>query len=506
MKIAAYVQSKQGKPLEPMHSYPRVRRFLKEKKARIVSHKPFVIRLTYDITNPITETYHLGQDTGRTNIGIAVIQNDGEIAYSAHVKTCNKDVPKHMEERAIHRRASRSGERKVRQRLAIKHNTTFPEGNIRERLLPKCDTSIKNKYIKNTESKFANRKRPQGWLTPTARHLLNTHIRSIEEACKLLPVEDITIEITRWDFARMENPGIKNWEYAKGKLFGFDSVEDAVSARQEGKCLLCGNPIKAYHHVIPKHCGGNNSIDNLCGLCEECHAKVHTDASVQETLKNKQKGVLKKYHALSVINQIMPYLLDELVKHFPDKTIYVTTGKETCALRKSLCLPDTHWIDAWCIATTRMNVDEVLPSTVYAVEQMQPYQIQQFRRNNRAIIHSERERTYKLGKTVIAKNRHTRFEQPTDSLEEWFKKTVASLGIQEAEKLRSQLQVTKSTRHYNTLGRVLPGAVFLHQSKRYVMSGQHSGGRYYRAVGCDTQNFPAKDCHILQQNRGLVYL
>ena len=55
MKIAAYVKSIDGKPLEPMHSYPRVKRFLNNGKAVIVSHKPFVIQLTYELQNPITQ-------------------------------------------------------------------------------------------------------------------------------------------------------------------------------------------------------------------------------------------------------------------------------------------------------------------------------------------------------------------------------------------------------------------------------------------------------------------
>lgn len=507
MKIAAYVRSIDGKPLDPMHSYPRVKRFIKEGKAVIISHKPFVIQLTYEIEDVKTGRHILGDDTGRTNTGTAVINLSGDIAYAAHVETCNKNVPDHMKERATHRSASRSGERKVRQRRAVKNGTTFKDGITRERTLPKCDKPITNKYITNSEARFANRSRTIGWLTPTARHLLETHLKSIEMACDLLPITDIVIEITKWDFAKMQNPGIKNWAYQKGRLFCYNSVNDAVSDRQNGKCLICSKKhIDNYHHIIPRHLGGSDSIDNLAGLCESCHAKVHTDADFKAKLKTKQEGMLKKFHALSVMNQIMPFLLEELVKRYPDKDIYVTTGFETAQLRNKLGLPKTHVIDAWCIAASIIDIDNIEPNTITEVARLQPYEVKQFRRNNRAIINNQRERTYKYNGKVVAKNRKKRFEQESDSLEDWFNKQVALYGVKAAEKMRSQLKVTKSTRYYNTPGRIMPGAAFLYEGKRYVLSGQHCNGAYYRAVGCGKQDFPSKKCTIIQRNSGLAYI
>ena len=507
MKIAAYVKSLDGKPLEPMHSYPRVKRFLNDGKAVIVSHKPFVIKLTYELQNPAVQLKHTGCDTGRTNLGVETINHNGDIAYSAHVETSNKDVPKHMADRANHRHASRRGERKVRQRRSIANGTAFKGEDSRERILPKYEEPIVNHYIINSEARFANRKRPTGWLTPTARHLLHTILKAIDLNCDLLPVGDITVEVTKWDFAKMQNPGIKNWEYQKGKLFNYASVEDAVYDRQECKCLICGKEhIDHYHHVIPRHLGGSESIDNRAGLCEECHNKVHTHADFKALLKTKQEGLLKQFHALSIMNQIMPFLLEELVKRYPDKDIYVTSGFETAKLRNKLGLPKDHVIDALCIAASRIDTDNIDPSIVESVAKLHPFEIKQFRRQNRAIINNQRERTYKVGKAVVAKNRHKRLEQNDNSLEEWFNKVVALYGIKKAEKMRSQLNVTKSTRYYNTKGRIMPGTIFLHNGKRYVMSGQANNGMYYRAVGYGKQNFQSKQCIILQKNSGFAYL
>ena len=504
MKVVAYVHSKNGQTLSPMYSYPRVRRFLKENKATIIRRKPFTIQLTYDIENPVLPTMHLGQDPGRTNFGVTVIHNDGSVDYSAHVETSNKDVTKHMADRKINRMTSRRGERKRRQRRAIKNNTTF-KGNIsKERVLPKCEEPIVNNYIINTESKFANRKRPEGWLTPTARHLLHTLIRSIKEAESCVPISDITIELSKWDFEKLKNPNIKNWQYGKGELWGFDSVDDAVDARQEHKCLMCGGPIERHHHVKPVHEGGSNNINNKCGLCDACHAKVHTDEKFKKQLIEKQEGFVKQFAALSVMNQVMPYYLDYLTEHY--ENVYITSGRDTAKLRKQLNLPKTHCIDAWCIAASRIDVSEMKEETIKDIVELKEYEIKQFRRQNRANINNQRERTYKLDGKIVAKNRKARFEQKGDSLETWFNNQVVLYGLKAAEIMRSQLIVTKSTRYYNTPGRIMPGAIFLYKNKRYVLTGQLANGAYYRAVGCEKQNFPAQECVILTKNTGLVYL
>lgn len=41
-------------------------------------------------------------------------------------------------------------------------------------------------------------------------------------------------------------------------------------------CACCGGRIDRYHHIAPRHKGGSDGPENLVGLCEECHAKVHT--------------------------------------------------------------------------------------------------------------------------------------------------------------------------------------------------------------------------------------
>ena len=70
------------------------------------------------------------------------------------------------------------------------------------------------------------------------------------------------------------------------------------------------------------------------------------------------------------------------------------------------------------------------------------------------------------------------------------------------------LQAVKH-RRLKTKGAVheyLPGAEFYYNKERYIMTGQLSRGVYLRAAGQGVVNFKSTDCHIVRQNRGLVYL
>ncbi len=484
--VNIYVLSKDGKPLMPVHGHGRARRLIKAGKAYVYRRVPFTIRLTYDITDPVVDECVLGIDPGRTNIGVCVTDGKGTPLFASDVETRNREVPRLMAERRAHRQASRRGERLRRQRRAMASDKTGA-AKVTEywRMLPGYKEPVCCKVIRNTESRFNHRIRSAKWLTPTARHLLETHLNLVRKLQKLLPVSRIAVEINRFDFQRMENPGIRNWEYQKGRLWGFKDKYAAVSERQEHKCLLCGGTIERYHHVIPRHEGGSDTIDNLVGLCNDCHGKVHTNPAVKEKLSTKFTGLKKKYHALSVLNQIMPKLLEELPKL---AETYATYGYETQNTREAYGLTKDHYVDAWCIAASVLDNSES-PDFEGCL-----HEVMQFRRHDRAIINNQRERTYKLGDRVVAKNRRPKFEQAGLAL--------SDLSLTAAE--ISRLTVRKSTRYYNTRDRLMPGTAFMRGGKFHVMSGQLSNGAYLRALGDASTNHPAREVRVVTLNAGLV--
>lgn len=501
--VNIYMLNKDGTPMMPVHSFGRARRMVKSGKARIVRTKPFTLQMNEEVKDPEVDRCLLGIDPGRTNIGLCAVDDRGRVLFCSDVITRNRYIAGLLLKKKQARQASRRGERRVRQRRAaacdkngLARHTEF------WRMLPGCKKPVCCKTIRNTKAKFEHRVRPDGWLTPTAEHLLRTHMNAVKKVMSFLPVSEAVIELNRFDFARMENPGIRNWEYQRGRLAGYDSVEEAVFIQQKGKCLLCGKrKIEYCHHIIPKSKGGSDTIGNRAGLCRECHygdKGVHKDEGAAKRLIKRKKGLRRKYHALSVINQIMPYLLEQLMEILP---ISVTTGRETHAIRKTCSLPvkekddGTHYIDAWCIAVSVLDRYEEDPDFEGSF-----YTIQQFRRHDRARVKAQKERTYYLDGKAIAHNRHKRTGQ-SDTGKKW--DSLSEFGAKRPKDV-SRLTVRKSTRSYNDMHRPLPGAEVEYEGRRYILSGKHNDR--YMLMGVGGSGVPISRCRLVKRNTGLVFL
>ena len=289
----------------------------------------------------------------------------------------------------------------------------------------------------------------------------------------------------------MEDGTTRGPDFQNGRMKSYKSVEDYIYHLQDGKCVLCGAPIEHCHHIMPQSKGGSDGPENRVGLCSDCHAKVHTD-KIKATLLD--IGKKKRYAALSVLNQAMPFIYNSLIERFGEEHVHVCEGYDTKQIREIAGLSKDHNIDAACIAASYTGM---LPKTTKEV-----YEIRQFRRHDRSIINNQRERTYKLSGKTVAKNRKPRFGQEGDSLQSY----LAKLPEADRRRVCSQMQVAQSARRYNNLNRkYLPGCVFYQNKRRYVMSGQLSKGMYLRAVGCGDTNFRTSKC-LIKRGGGLVYI
>lgn len=501
-----YVLGADGKPQMPTNRKVRVRILFKSGLAKIVDTVPFTIRLLYE-NNAVLQPITLAEDPGRTNIGVAVLTQFGDLVFSAVVETRNKDIKKLMSDRKAHRQASRCGERKARQRLAKKHGSMIKSGMIM-RKLPRyaADKFVTCKFIKNTEARFCNRKRIPDWLTPTVNHLVETHINIIRKISKYIPVTDIAVEVNRFAFMQMENPETTGIDFQNGPLKGFNDVKAALRVQQHGKCLMCKNDISDFHHIVPRSKGGSDNIQNQVGLCPKCHKKAHTNENFKQKLADKKVGLLKKYGALSALNQAVPFICKSLLEIYGKDHVHFCTGKDTSLIRTGLGYEKTkdnqmHEVDAYCIGLAAVGADIVnLPK----FENI--YKIKQFRRQDRSIINYQRERTYYLDGKKIATNRKPRFEQKKDAFSDWYSKRVKSDGKEQADKLTGRVTVKKSIRGYNSKNRLMPGTIFYYNGKRLVLTGQLTGGKYYRAYGDSKTNYPAAKCQVYKQNEGLVFV
>ena len=482
-----YVLNKSGKPLAPTKRYGHVRILLKQKKAVVVRTRPFTIRLKYETPDKVPDIYG-STDPGRTNIGNAAVTTEGECIYRDKVETRNKDVPENMKDRKKHRRVRRRGERLVRKRRAKKHgtlSTKLGEG----RLIPGTEKPTPVKDIINTESRFMNRKKRQP-LTPTVRHLIDTTLNQIDNIRSIIPVKGWCFEINKFAFMKMKDGSVRGVDFQNGRLKTYSCVNDYVYARQKGKCFCCGKPIEHFHHVVPSHMNGFDGPENKIGVCGECHSAHH-----KGELEFDVEGFQKKYAALSVLNQAIPYIYKGLIERFGKENVYICEGDDTYVMCHILGLEKDHDIDAICIAACCLDIELKAENECFTVKQ--------FRRHDRAFIKSQPERTYKIGKDTVAKNRTPRFEQKGPALSQWYEKQVSMFGKREADKMRSQLTLKPSYRRYNDPSRVMPGTLIRHKTNVFVMTSQQNNGCYYRHKG---KLIPSKECTIIKHNTGLVYM
>ena len=494
-----YVLNADGAPLKPMFSYARARRKLETGKAVIASYEPFTIRLTYQIHNPDLDGLVLGIDPGRTNEGLAVIDGNGRVLWVAKLVSRNKDIRPLMEERARHRRNRRSHEKTVRNRreVAVKKGQGIHDAVLRRvhRLLPGCDEPICCHVTKNTEARFLNRNRPEGWLTPSARQCLETHEHAIELVRRFLPISRISLEVNKFDLALMEAGSREAVDYGHGPLFGYNGLHDAVDDAQGGKCLLCEKKeIEHYHHIVNRHENGSDTLANIAGLCDCCHDAVHKDEEAIRKLKEKKAGQGKKYAAASLMNQVIPSLI-EYVTGLDGISVYLTTGTETKLVRESFGLAKDHHVDAWCIAASSLAMPPVCAPAEFAGAVR--HDVVQFRRHDRQVNRRYHDRKYYLDGKLVARNRHKKTGQTDDSLEEF---VAAHPG--EASRLRVERA------HYvrNDMSREMAGAVFLFEGKRYVSFGVQSRGERYTSPLLEKGYVSTKKCRLVSSNTGLVFL
>lgn len=107
-----YVLDKNGQPLMPTVRFGKVRRLLRDKKAKVVNSCPFTIRLLYEPETKIVQEVVLGIDAGSKHVGVAGVGND-KVLYQSQVEL-RDDIKKKMGSRRMYRKSRRN--RKTRYR------------------------------------------------------------------------------------------------------------------------------------------------------------------------------------------------------------------------------------------------------------------------------------------------------------------------------------------------------------------------------------------------------
>jgi len=486
----------------PTTRHGSIRRLLRHNRTSVVRDVPFTVQL-HDTQDNETQPLVLAIDPGHT-IGAAVIRHDGIPLFFGEFETRSDEIPDLMQQRAASRRMRRQHRRDKCKRRAKHAETTF--GGAREfRLQGTNDNgdpfgSLLCKAIKPKLARINNRKRDDKWLTPTAKHLLYSHIRVIDYLCGLLPISRIVLEYAQFDLQKIENPDIRGEEYQQGRMLGYKNVEQYVLERDRHLCQLCRKHTQKHlhvHHVIWRRHGGADTPENLVTLCHECHELVHVNPSTNQRLQEKFKGMKKRFVHTTLLNTILPFLYRWL--QFSDIPVSRTYGYITKYYRKEWNIDKSHALDAYVMAVRKANAE---PN---GYKETQVYHFMQFRRHKRGLVSRVEDRKYYVeqnGKRVcVAKNRGQGRTGQTDkpSLgqyhEEYGESAVAALTV--GTRGKGKKAMMDKTVSWN------PGDVVRYHGQRKVLKGTRNKGRELGFVG-EKNYVKAKECRLLYKNPGIV--
>ena len=116
--------------------------------------------------------------------------------------------------------------------------------------------------------------KPEGWLAPSQRHLLEQHQRMIDALCALYPVGKIRIETGAFDPHLMQNPDLHGVEYQRGTLHG-TQLRAYIRHRDGYCCAYCGKRVERLEldHIVPESKGGPTRPGNLVLACRRCNQR-----------------------------------------------------------------------------------------------------------------------------------------------------------------------------------------------------------------------------------------
>lgn len=324
-----YVQDIDGNPLMPTERYGKVRRLLKEKKATIISLCPFTIRLNYKLTS-YKQPISLGVDTGTKHVGISATTEKKEL-YASEI-ILRSDIVDLLSTRREMRRTRRN-------------------------------------RLRYRKARFNNRKKGEGWIAPSVKQRIVSHIKVIGDVYKILPISNLIIEVVQFDIQKIKNPDIEGKEYQQGGRLGFWNVREYVLCRDNHQCQHCKGKSKDLilnvHHIESRKTGGD-SPNNLITLCETCHKAYHKR---EINLKVKRGKPLRN----AAVMGIMKWKLYEKCKNmFPN--VSMTFGYITKHNRIKYNIQKSHITDAL-----------VISKNFNAIQLPYYYKIKLVRRHNRQI-------------------------------------------------------------------------------------------------------------------------
>lgn len=282
----------------------KARHLLRDGKAKVVKITPFTIQMLIP-TGETKQEITLGVDAGSKIIGLSATTDKQEL-FSAEVKLRN-DIVDLLSTRRQNRHTRRS-------------------------------------RLRYRKPRFLNRKQDKGWLAPSIRNKIDTHLKMVDKIHEILSISKIIVETASFDIQKINNPEINGKEYQEGNQLNFWNVREYVLFRDSYKChgkTGCKNNILNVHHIESRKTGGN-APNNLITLCEDCHKDYH-NGKLKLNLKRGQS--FKDAAFMGIMRWAFYNTLKESYKN-----VSMTFGYITKNVRIENGLEKSHRNDALCIS------------------------------------------------------------------------------------------------------------------------------------------------------------
>lgn len=314
------VVDKNKQPLMPCHP-ARARELLKKGKAAVFRKYPYTIILK-EREGGETQPVQVKIDPGSKTSGIAMVANFKRglrVIWVAELTHRGQQIRNALLSRSQLRRGRRN--RKTRYR----------------------------------QPRFLNRRRKQGWLPPSLKSRVHNIWTWLKRLNKFTPITHLTIEVTRFDTQKLQNPEISGIEYQQGTLQGYE-VRECLLEKWGHKCAYCGAvdvPLQV-EHIRPKTRGGSKRISNLTMACEVCNQKKGNRTAAEFGYPHIEAQAKKPLKDAAAINATRWALLEQL--KLTGLPIETGTGGRTKFNRIKQGYPKTHWLDAVCVGESGHDV------------------------------------------------------------------------------------------------------------------------------------------------------
>ena len=317
--MTIFVIAEDGTKLMPTNNVKKVRKLLRTGRAVICKYEPFAIKLTYSTTK-YTQPIEFKEDAGYQNIGVSACSAKHEYISETRILLKN-EVEKHND--------CRKYRRTRRNRLRYRK--------------PRFDNRTATKQ--------------PGWLAPSINNKMNQHLRLLGIYSSVMPITSVVIEVAQFDTQVLKAvqdgaPLPSGTDYQHGERYGYDTLREAVFARDGYKCICCGksaivdNAILRCHHLGYWKNDRTNRLSNLASICTNCH----TSKNHKPNGKLYGLGPITKNMSSAAFMSSVKYRIVELIKKsYPSLPVSVTFGAITKRTRNDLNIEKTHANDAYCM-------------------------------------------------------------------------------------------------------------------------------------------------------------